>query len=177
MKSTTLALIVILVLGLLVSVAGYVMRERREPTGLAGELWLKENSTLDPNSVRLAWGVRAPPEKRPNGWVFKIHLKANGSVWLRSIWYETNSVFYERYEKALNDTIIVDVEEKTSSMEWVWYLYNPSPTPVRLYVFRVSYYGVHQSFRSIGNGIIVIGVVLAAVSFFALIQRRLTSHR
>jgi hypothetical protein len=143
---------------------GYVVTERRESIGLKGELWLQENSTLDPNSIRLAWGVRAPAEKPLDGWVFHIRLKTNGSVWLRSMWYETNQVFYERYGSEFNDTFIVNANEKTSRMEWVWYLQNPSSTTVKLYAMHVSYLAVRQPLRSTGIATAAIGLMVSVAS-------------
>jgi hypothetical protein len=171
-KSIWLAFTLLLVLGLGVTVSGYLMMERRDPVGYAGELWVQEDSILDPNSIRLAWGVRAPVEKRPDAWIFQVHLQANGSVWLRSMWYETNQVFYEWYGSNLDHTITIDIDEKTSTMEWVWYLYNPSSTVVRLHTLHVTYSGVRQPLRSIGIVTVALGTFILAVSFSKLVQHR-----
>ncbi len=169
MKPISALLIALLVIGSVVSIVGYLMMERRTFIGLEGELWLEDDSTLDPNSVRLAWGVRAPPEKSPDGWIFHIRLKANGSFWLRSIWYETNSVFYEWYGSALETTVTISVDEKTSVMEWAWYLYNPSQSTIRLQTFHVNYAGVRQPLRLVGTSIMIGGSVVAAFSFSRLV--------
>lgn len=172
MKSTWLAFVILFIVSLGVAVSGYVMMERRDPVGYAGELWLQEDSILDPNSIRLAWGVRAPIEKRPDGWIFQVRLRANGSVWLRSMWYETNQVFYEWHGSTLEHTITIDVDEKTSAMEWVWYLYNPSSTTVRLHTLHVTYSGVRQPLRSTGIVTVTIGVFILTVSVSKLVQHR-----
>jgi hypothetical protein len=170
MKFTSAALIALLIIGFFVSIVGYLAMERKTPMGLQGELWLEDDSILDPNSVRLAWGVRAPPEKTPDGWVFCIRLKANGSFWLRSIWHETNSVFYEWYGNSLETTLTIRVDEKTSAMEWTWYLYNPSSSAIRLQTFHVNYAGVRHPLRLVGAAIIIGGAVLVAVSLSRLIR-------
>ena len=173
MDSRRYLFIVLLFAGIILTVSGYVMMEQREPLGLDGELWLEEGSILDPNSVRLAWGVRAPPDKHPDGWIFRISLKANGSVWIRSIWYDTNQVFYEWYGSTLEKTVTINVDEKASDMEWVWYLQNPSPATVELHKVHISYSAIRQPYRSTGTMIIVLGVAILAIAVAGLAQRRL----
>jgi hypothetical protein len=172
MKPTGVLLIVLLIIGFGSGILGYTMMERREPIGIVGELWLQENSILEPNSVRLAWGVHAPSEQLPDGWIFQIHLKANGSVWLRSIWYETNQVFYEWHGSTLEDTVTINVDEKTSKMEWTWYLYNPSSTTIMLYTIHVRYSGVRQPLRPIGIAVILGGTALVAISSSNIVRSR-----
>ncbi len=171
MKLIDVLLIFLLIIGFGSTVLGYTMMERREPIGTVGELWLQENSILEPNSVRLAWGVHAPSEKLPDGWIFHIRLKANGSVWLRSIWYETNQVFYERYGSTFEDTVTINVDEKTSRMEWTWYLYNPSSTTITLYTIHIRYSGVRQPLRPIGIAVILGGMALVVLSSSNVVRR------
>jgi hypothetical protein len=170
-KSIDLALVLLLVAGLTVVLSGWVMMQRRDPIGLTGELWLQEDSILDPNSVRLAWGVRAPVEKHLDAWIFEVRMKANASVWLRSIWYGTNQVIYERYGSVFNDTVTIDVDERTSGMEWAWYLYNPSSANVRLHTVNVTYWAVRRPLHSIGIVTVAAGMVIFMVSFSKLVQR------
>jgi hypothetical protein len=169
--------IVLLFAGIILTVSGYVMMEQRGLLGVDGELWLEEDSILDPNSVRLAWGVRAPPDKHPDGWIFRISIKANESIWIRSMWYETNQVFYEWHGSTLEKTVTINVDEKTSDMEWAWNLQNPSPATVEIYKVQVSYSAFRQPFRLTGTAVVICGLIILAIAGAEFAQRRLRKRR
>ena len=173
MDSRRHLLIALLFAGIILTMSGYVMMEQREPLGVDGELWLEEDSILDPNSVRLAWGVRAPSDKHPDGWIFRISVKANESVWIRSIWYDTNQVFYEWHGSTLERTVTINVDEKTSDMEWAWYLQNPSPATVELHKVSISYSAIRQPFRLTGTAVVICGLIILAIAGAGFAQRRL----
>jgi hypothetical protein len=171
-KLTRAALTIMIVIGLSVVLLGYITMQRKELVEPVGSLWLKEDSILDPNSIRLAWGVRAPPGKNTDGWIFEILLEANDTIWLRSMWYETNQVFYESHGSALKTTVVINVDEKTSRMEWVWYLENPSSNTIMLHIMRVSYSGFRQPLRTTGVITIATGVIVCLVASSRLVQTR-----
>ena len=175
MDSRRYLFIVLLFAGIVLTVSGYVMMEQREPLGVDGELWLEEGSILDPNSVRLAWGVRAPHDKHPDGWIFRISLKANGSVWIRSIWYDTNQVFYEWYGSTLEKKVTISVDERACDMEWAWYLQNPSRATIELHKVYISYSAIRQPFRLTGTLIVICGLVILAIAVAGFAQRKLRS--
>jgi len=173
LKSKDVALITLLVIGSGMVASGYLLMDVTEPVGMDGQLWLEEDSIMDPNSVRLAWGVRAPSKERFDGWAFQVRLRANGTVWIRSMWHETNQVFYERFDSNFEDALTVNVDGKTSAMEWVWYLQNPSSTAVRLYVVHVSYSAIRKPLRLVGVLDASVGIVAIVLSFSKLVQYRL----
>jgi len=171
-KSTRAALTIILLIGLGVVFVGYVTMQRKELVEPVGSLWLEEDSILDPNSIRLAWGIRAPPGKNPDGWIFEIQLEANDTIWLRSMWYETNQIFYEWHGNVLKATVAINIDEKTSRMEWVWYLENPSSNTIMLHTMCIGYSGFRQPLRTTAIITIATGVTVFLSASCRLVQTR-----
>ena len=159
-----------LILGACLCIFGYNMMNQKESIELEGELWLSENSILGPESIRLAWGVRAPTEKRPDIWIFKIHLKANDTIWIKTMWYEKNQVFYEWYGSALEDSIKVKVDEKSSAMEWTWYLDNTSNNTVEVETFHITYSAYRLPNQNEGIMITTAGTILFIISLVAIVR-------
>ncbi|MEM2123628.1 MAG: hypothetical protein QXE79_08350 [Candidatus Bathyarchaeia archaeon] len=131
-----------------------------EPSGI---LWLQPGSVVEPEGLRVAWGVYTRPDEAPKFWRIALIFKANGSVWVRAFWDKPSNLMFKGYGASLIRTFDIRVTDPTVHNRWTWYLENPNPYPVEVSNFTVRYLGIDKpEYVQGGLTMVLGGAILAA---------------
>lgn len=142
---------------------GSRLASRVVPLEPSGVLWLKPGSVVEPEGLRVTWGVYTPPEEAPKFWRIALIFKANGSIWVRAFWDKPSNPMFRGYGDSLNRVFDVRVVDPTVHNRWTWYLENPNPYTVEVSNFTVKYLGIDKPDYVRGGLTMVLGGVILAV--------------
>ncbi|MBS7645346.1 MAG: hypothetical protein QW638_07560 [Candidatus Bathyarchaeia archaeon] len=142
---------------------GSRLASRVVPLEPSGVLWLKPGSVVEPEGLRVTWGVYTPPEEAPKFWRIALIFKANGSIWVRAFWDKPSNPMFRGYGDSLSRVFDVRVVDPTVHNRWTWYLENPNPYTVEVSNFTVKYLGIDKPDYVRGGLTMVLGGVILAV--------------
>lgn len=167
MKSRVLILVFIMALlsisGVWLFSLGSMFASEAVPLEPSGVLWLEPGSIVEPEGLRVVWGVYTPPEDAPKFWRIMLIFRANGSVWVKAFWDEPSNLMFKAYGDSLAKVFDVRVVDPTVRNRWTWYLENPNPYPVEVSNFTVKYLGIDKPEYTRGGLTMVLGGIILAV--------------
>ena len=124
---------------------------------------MKQDSIIEPEAFRVAWGIYTKPDKAPHFWRIHIIFKANSTIWIRAYWHNVSQQMYESLDEHLDEIIDVEVDDVQVHNRWTWYLENPHPYPVKIENFTVEYAAIDKPHYETGKSLLLVGSILLAI--------------